>query len=154
MTFISKNSTIYLENFSKLLNFFTHNYLLLSFPSYYNYYKIYHKKYHIYKRGCFGNKVPFVSIDESSLFICFVCHVEISQTTMPLAMLLVPLESTQRVGVHWVGFVMFQPTLEKLLNIEPFFKKILKKSYKSKLNITWEFGHGLGIPVKPTMSRI
>jgi hypothetical protein len=49
---------------------------------------------------------------------------------------------------------MFQPTLEKLLNIEPFFKKILKKSYKSKLNITWEFGHGLGIPVKPTMSRI
>jgi hypothetical protein len=47
---------------------------------------------------------------------------------------------------------MFEPTLEKLLNIEQIF--FLKNSYKSKLNITWEFGHGLGIPRKPSMSRI
>jgi len=49
----------------------------------------------MYERGCFGNKVPFISIYESSLFVGFDCHVEISQTIVPLATLLVPLESTQ-----------------------------------------------------------
>jgi hypothetical protein len=55
------------------------------------------------------------------LFVCFICHVEISETMAHIAMLLVLLESPQWVGVHWVGFIMFQPTMEKLLNIEQIF---------------------------------
>ncbi len=114
--------------------------------------KSYHKKYHMYERGCFGNKVPFISIYESSLLICFDCHVEISQTTVPLAMLLVPLESTQWVGValSWVCNVWtyIGEVIEYWTNF------FLKKSYKSKLNITWEFGHGLGIPRKPWVIAI
>jgi hypothetical protein len=43
---------------------------------------------------------------ENCLF-CFVCHVEISQTIVPLAMLLVTLENPQQIEVHGVGFIMF-----------------------------------------------
>jgi len=49
------------------------------------------------------------------VFVCFVYHVEISQTTAPLVALLVSLESPQGLGVHPVGFIMFKPTMEKLL---------------------------------------
>jgi hypothetical protein len=51
----------------------------------------------------------------------FVCHVGISQIRFSFAGLLVPLESPQWLGVHQVGFIMFQPAVEKLLNIEHFF---------------------------------
>jgi hypothetical protein len=97
LTFISKIFNNISWEFLKIVEFFTHNYLLLNFSKLLQH-KSYHKKYRIYKRGCFGNKVPFISIYESSLVICIVCHVEISQTTVPLAMLLVPLESTQWMG--------------------------------------------------------
>jgi hypothetical protein len=36
-----------------------------------------------------------------------LCQVEIFQTTMPLATLLVPLESIPLTGLHQVGFIMF-----------------------------------------------
>jgi hypothetical protein len=44
-----------------------------------------------------------------------VCHVEISQTTMPSTMLLIPLESFCWVGVHQGGFIMSRPTTQRLL---------------------------------------
>ncbi len=48
-----------------------------------------------------------LSMKEGNLFVLFVCHVEISQTMAPLAMFLVLLlESSQRVRVHWVSFIM------------------------------------------------
>jgi hypothetical protein len=79
-----------------------------------------------------------------SLFVClflfcFVCHFEISQTTAPLAMLLVSLESSQWVGVHWFGFTMFQPTTMEiqLLNIERFFTE---SSFKWKTKNYREVG--------------
>jgi len=59
-------------------------------------------------------------IYEGKLFVCFYCfsNVEISQTIMPLAMLLVPLKIPQWVGMKEVNFIMFFPIVEKLLNIE------------------------------------
>jgi hypothetical protein len=77
---------------------------------------------------------------------------EISQTIVPLvALLLLVLESPRWVGVHWVGFMMFQPMVEKLLSIEQIFTK---NSFKSKLKIVKEFGCALSIFQKPSMSRI
>jgi hypothetical protein len=35
----------------------------------------------------------YLSMKEGCLFVCFACHVEISQNMVPLAMLLVLLES-------------------------------------------------------------
>ncbi len=69
-------------------------------------------------------KVGISLMKEGCLFVCFVCHGEISQTTMPLAAFLVHFESPKWVWVHkwiWVhrvGFIMFQSKVEKLLNIE------------------------------------
>jgi hypothetical protein len=51
----------------------------------------------------------------------FVCHIEISQTMVSLAILLGPLRSTWCVGVNQVGFIMFQLMVEKLMNTEIFF---------------------------------
>ncbi len=46
----------------------------------------------------------------------FVCHVEISQITTPVARLLEGVESPQKAGVYQVGFIIFQPPrVEKLL---------------------------------------
>jgi hypothetical protein len=101
--------------------------------------KSYHKKYHIYKRGCFGNKVPFISIYESSLFICFVCHVEISQTIVPLAMLLVPLESTQWMGVHWVGFCNVSTYIGEVIEYWTIF------FWKIHINQNWTLHGNLGM---------
>jgi hypothetical protein len=42
--------------------------------------------------------------------------------------------------VHQVGFIVFSPMIEKLLNIE---KKFTKDSFKSKLNFIREFGSTL-----------
>ncbi len=59
------------------------------------------------------NHFPHLSMKEDSLFvlsIMFVCHVQISQITMLLTMLLVPLESpSMSSGVYLVGFIMFWP---------------------------------------------
>jgi hypothetical protein len=55
--------------------------------------------------------------------VWFVCHVEISQITAPLATLLMALKSPQFLGVHRVDFLMFGPMLEKLLNIEQIFNE-------------------------------
>jgi hypothetical protein len=96
-------------------------------------------------------KVGISLMKEGSLFFCFDFHYEISQTTMPLAALLVQLESPQWVWVHGVGFIMFQPKVEKLLNIEYFF---IDNSFKSKLKTIGEFGHTFGIFWKPSVSRI
>jgi len=58
---------------------------------------------------------------QGSLF-CFVCHIEIFQTMMFHAMLLVSLESFQWVEVHQFGLKMFGATVWKLLTIEPFYQ--------------------------------
>jgi hypothetical protein len=60
---------------------------------------------------------------QGSLF-CFVllCRVEIYQTTMLHARLLVSLESSQWIVVHWLGLRMFGAMVWKLLIIEPFFQ--------------------------------
>jgi hypothetical protein len=84
-------------------------------------------------------------------FSFFFFDVEISQTMMPLATLLISLESFQWVAVHQVGFIMFQPTMKKLLNIEQFF---IKNSLKSWQKIVGEFGHTLGIVGKCSKNRI
>jgi hypothetical protein len=54
------------------------------------------------------------------VFFFFFGDIESSQTMAPFAMLLVSLESPQWARVHWFDFIMFQPTMEKLLNIEQF----------------------------------
>jgi len=48
----------------------------------------------------------------------FICHIVTFKTTTLLATLLVLLQSLSWVGVQKVGFIMFQPLMEKLLNIE------------------------------------
>ncbi len=53
--------------------------------------------------------------------------------------------------VHQVGFIMFQLTMQNLLNIEQFFTQI---SFKSKLKVTGEFGHTLDILGKPSIIKI
>jgi hypothetical protein len=64
---------------------------------------------------------PHLFIKEDSFF-CFVyfvvCHVQISQITMLLTMLLVPLESPlMSSGVYLVGFIMFWPNDGKVSGI-------------------------------------
>jgi hypothetical protein len=59
----------------------------------------------------------YIIMNRGSLF-CFVCHVEISQTTALHAMLLVSLESSQWVGVHRLGLRPFGGMVWKLLIIE------------------------------------
>jgi hypothetical protein len=48
--------------------------------------------------------------------------------------------------VHLVGFIMFQPIVEKLLNVEKVFCEIL---FQSKLKITKEFGCTLALLESP-----
>ncbi len=52
-----------------------------------------------------------------SMFVCFVCHIEISQTMVPLVTTLVPLESRQWVGAMELVFIMFWLVVKKLLQI-------------------------------------
>jgi hypothetical protein len=57
----------------------------------------------------FGSFVwHYLSIKEDSLFVCFVCHIEIFQTTVPLVVNLVWLEKPWWGGVHWGGFILFR----------------------------------------------
>jgi hypothetical protein len=71
-------------------------------------------------------KPAYLSMKEGSLF-CFVCHAEISQTTVLHATLLVSLESSQWVGVHWLGLRLFGAMVWKLLIIELFSQWKLNK---------------------------
>ncbi len=80
-----------------------------------------------------------ISKSTISMGCIYVCHIKISQTITPLATLLVVLESPWLIGVRNVGFIMFQPILKKLLNIEFFFK-----SFKSKPKFITKFGCTLG----------
>jgi hypothetical protein len=41
---------------------------------------------------------------ERKLFVCFVCHIEISKTIVLLAVLLILLENYQYIGVHLSWF--------------------------------------------------
>jgi hypothetical protein len=41
------------------------------------------------------------------ILVCFVCHINISQTMVHVATFLVPLESFQWIGVNQVGFIVF-----------------------------------------------
>jgi hypothetical protein len=50
---------------------------------------------------------PYPFIYERRLFVCFACHVGISQTITPLATCLVPLKKPLLNKVHQVGFIMF-----------------------------------------------
>jgi len=67
------------------------------------------------------SQFPCLYMKENCLFVCFVSHVEISQTMVPPAMFLVMLESPQQIKVHGVGFIMFWFIMQKSLNIEFFF---------------------------------
>ncbi len=78
-----------------------------------------------------------LSMKQGSL-LSFVCHVDISQImALHFAVLVFP-ECSQWVGVHSVGFIMFQSMVEELLNIE---KEIIENSFKSKQKFIREFGH-------------
>jgi hypothetical protein len=68
---------------------------------------------------------------KQTLFVCFICHVEISQAMVSLAALLVLLKSSQWVRVYWVDYTMFGLLVEMILNIEQFF--CIKILFKSKL---------------------
>jgi len=65
------------------------------------------------------------SLKQGSL-LCFVCHTEISQTTMFHDMLLVSLESSLMSWVHQLGLRLFGATVWKHL--------IIKKLFQWKLN--------------------
>jgi hypothetical protein len=67
---------------------------------------------------------------------CFVCHVEISQTTTPPSTHLVPLESPQWGRVHPCGFGMFRPTLQNYWVLNNIIIKNLRKS-KLKFYKNW-----------------
>ncbi len=73
-------------------------------------------------------KPAYLSMKEGSLF-CFVCHAEISQAMVLHVTLLISLESSQWVGVHWLGFGLrlFGATVWKLLIIEAFSQWKLNK---------------------------
>jgi hypothetical protein len=77
----------------------------------------------IYTLNCLHHTtLTNLSTKECKSFVWFVCHIEISQIIMFVFLLhswvLLLLESSQWVGVHWVGFIMFLPTMNKLLIIE------------------------------------
>jgi hypothetical protein len=57
----------------------------------------------------------------------FLSHAKISQTTMLHVTLLVSLESSQWIGLHWLGLRLFGTTVWKLLTIELFFQWKLNK---------------------------
>jgi hypothetical protein len=60
---------------------------------------------------------------EGWLVVCFcmfcLSHGDLpNQTMVSLVAILIHLESPPWVEVQWVGFLMFEPTMKKLLNIE------------------------------------
>ncbi len=77
------------------------------------------------------------------MFVCFICHIEISQTVVALVMFWVLLESPWFwwIGVHQNGLIMFRPTLQELLNIE---KKLLKTIQQNQYLREIEVHFGIG----------
>jgi hypothetical protein len=74
---------------------------------------------------------------EGCLFVLFVALRSTKHTLTPFVTLFITLESLGWVGLHQVGFIIFQPIMEKLLNIEQFFslKIYLNKNSKLQGNI-------------------
>ncbi len=85
---------------------------------------------------------------QGNLF-CFVllCHVQISQTMMLHAGLLVSSESSQWIVVHWLGLKLFGAMVWKLLIIEPFSQWKLNKFETKKCIGIW--GGGFGVLESP-----
>jgi hypothetical protein len=84
---------------------------------------------------------------EASLF-CFVCLAEISQTRAFHLALCVSSESSQWVGVHWLGWERLKLWCRSYWLSNHF----LTEKIKSKLRIVWEFGCVLGIIRKLSLS--
>jgi len=71
---------------------------------------------------CYQSSIYEVTSKVVCLF-CFVLFVALrstKHTLMSFVTLFITLESLRWVGVHRVGFIIFQPIVEKLLNIEQF----------------------------------
>jgi len=96
-------------------------------------------------------KFRYLSMKEGCPFVLFIYHVRISQTTMYFATLLISLENLQWIGVQQLGFKIFWPMVEELLNIEHFFTK---NSFKSKLKYIVEFVGIFDIFGRPLVSRM
>jgi hypothetical protein len=82
--------------------------------------------------------------------VLFVCCIEFFQI-MSLITLLIRLESSKQIRMHWVDFIMFWCTMEKLVNIEQI---STQNSFESKLKIIGEFGCTFGILGKPLVSKV
>ncbi len=67
-----------------------------------------------------------LSMNPGSLF-CFVCPSDISQTMALHATLLVSSESSEWIGVHWLGLRLFGAMVWKVLIIESFSQWKLNK---------------------------
>jgi len=65
-----------------------------------------------HKKHQFSQSSNFQSLYEERSFACFVCAVEICQTLTSLATLFFTIGNASWVGVHWVGFIMFPPTVQ------------------------------------------
>ncbi len=81
-------------------------------------------------------------------FICFVFFylVEVFQKHNATCCVVGTIDKYDALNFH-VGFIMFQPMLKKLLNIEQFFLKFFLNFYR-------EFGYALGIVEEPLLSKI
>jgi len=64
--------------------------------------------------------MAYLFMKEGCLFVCLFVKFSFLKTSMPFATLLIlgGKPSMRRGGPEQVGFLMFQPTVEKLLNIE------------------------------------
>jgi hypothetical protein len=71
-------------------------------------------------------KHAHLAMKQGNLF-CFVCHTEILQTMVLHGVLLVSLESSWWVRVHWLRLRLFGATVWKLLIREPFSQWKLNK---------------------------
>jgi hypothetical protein len=89
---------------------------------------------------------------EGSLFVCLTGW-DLPMHRVPLATLLVWLESSRWVRrVHPIGFKMFQPTMENLLNVEEKKNHWKFVEIKTKRFIR-KFGHTLDLVGKLLVSR-
>jgi hypothetical protein len=70
---------------------------------------------------------------EACFFVCFVCHIEISQIKVPFTTILVPLESPIRGAPNWVR------------NVLTYYGEVIES--KNKIGIGCTFG----IVLKPLM---
>jgi len=92
-------------------------------------------------------------MEGSSLFVLLVCHIDISLTMMPLAILLVPLEKTEWVRMDWVVSQCFGSQWRIYWILKPK-KRPTENSSKSKLKLIRKFWQALGIVRKLSLNRI